>query len=208
MNGLAKIVCYVVSLALSPTLVEGGSLFKCTDQDGNITYSDVTCPGSTAEKKEIQIQHSQPTPTASDDRWSVEDQAKRVQEQRAQEEQQRALTKAAKKERERQNQMLRTAEENREKANELHQEAQELYEEAGKKNLGASRRKAIIEQAKSLERQADVLLGRRETAAPTQVESLQQRVEAAEEQARQAEQQAEDAADAARRAENEARFHR
>lgn len=210
MNQLGKLAYWTLFLALSPQLLQAARLHKCTDESGHVTFSDVACPSNAAKTQELQTQEGQPTSHDGDNYWSVENQMNRLNAQKAQENQERMVRRLLQDEQARQDEAQRTAEAHQKEANKLHQEAQALYRKAARKNTKKQKgeQKAIIEQARSLERQADVLVGRRETAAPTQLERLQEGVDEAKEQAQEAEEQARRAAAAATNAQIQLQFRR
>lgn len=205
MNRLIGVGFSAVCMLVWTGVGHSGAMYKCKDAEGNITFSDTACAAAGGDIEEIRVQHSRPasTPASGDEYWSVERQVQRMKAERAAEEEQRALRDLVNEELSRQQESQRQAEQRRAQAERLMRDAQDRYQAAGR--AGGKKQKALIEEGRSLERQADVLLGRRETVAPTQVERLQERVEEAEEQARRARDAAQSAENAARNAENAAR---
>jgi hypothetical protein len=151
-----------------------GKVYKCTDSNGNVYFTDSRCPNTDGyEKEELQ---NRPTssqtnlPSSSDNYYSVENQLKRMKEDQERKNIHEAYTRQLA-------DRNHIQSKNKEEAEKLRKEAQELYEEAAsKRTMLKSQRRALQEQAQSLERQADVLLGRREILSPTRTERLEKRV--------------------------------
>lgn len=189
-------ICFVAVLLAGWSKAYAAELHKCTGPDGSISFSDTVCPSNAVKSQQIAMPQSQPSTSNPNDYWSVENQARRLDAQKAQEQQEAMNRRLVEEQLDLQRQNERQIEANQEEAKRLHRDSQDLYDTAARSS--SSKRKALLEQAKSIERQADVLMGRRQTSAPTDIEVLQQKMDEATEQARRAENAAHSAAAAAR----------
>jgi hypothetical protein len=62
--------------------VHAGGLHRCTDAAGNVTFSDSGCPSDTQASQQIPYRQSLSPSVPSDNYWSVENQARRLDERK------------------------------------------------------------------------------------------------------------------------------
>ena len=148
-------------------------IFKCTGEDGSLYFTDTACPVNTGGSVEI-IDMPETTPQGYDpttDYYSIENQARRMKEERLEREAIRAdlISK-------------RQAIQRLHEAESLREEAQRLKDKASRINPGEVGRspkelkaqaQTLERKAKMLEKEADIVSGTNNTDRPDDIERFE-----------------------------------